>query len=407
MTDDNNLTQFHVQDNSNVEQNVIDAARKHYAGGNYQEALKLFIDAANKGATADLFVDIGNCYYMLNGQKEALEYWNKSIKLDPKCSKAYTNIGNLHYKNNQVEMAISFWLTALISRPEDAKTNLNLAVAFDKKEMRFEAIKYFEKYIKYEEKKSSEEYKKIKANIQHCFDVANEYLTYGVKFQSEGNNEKASACYFKSLANYPNLPKTSLNLGSIFFEDKNLELALKYWLASSHIDPNYHKIYSNLAITYDLMKKFDYAYCYYHMYMNFVLHDKEEYYKANRRLLKIKPFINQHPELIKAHLDKAEKHLANNEIYEAIDEYKMYSILKPEEQKTIKEIIKKLESYINPEFNIISSCFEIGNNLMTEGKFSDAKPYFWRIMRLSSPQYLEFTKAKGKYAQCERSENGF
>lgn len=283
---------YHVQDNSSMEENVLAAAKQHYVQGNYTEALKMYMDLASKESSADLFVDIGNCYYMLNGQKEALEYWNKAISLDSKHAKAYTNLGNLHYKNNQTEMAISYWLAALISRPEDAKTSLNLAIAFDKKEMRFEAIKYFEKYIKYEEEKHSEEYLKIKSNLQHCFEVASEYLAHGVKFQSEGDNKRAAACYFKSLANYPNLSKTNLNLGSIFFEDKNLELAIKYWKIAGFIDPNYDKTYSNLAISYDLKQEFDYAYCYYYQYMNYIISNKEEYYKTNKRVVKIKPYLN-------------------------------------------------------------------------------------------------------------------
>lgn len=397
---------YHVQDNSNIEENVIAAARQYYAQGNYTEALKMFLDLASKDSNADLFVDIGNCYYMLNGQKEALEYWNKAITLDPKHAKAYTNLGNLYYKNNQTEMAISYWLSALISKPEDAKTSLNLAIAFDKKEMRFEAIKYFEKYIKYEEEKHSEEFLKIKSNLQHCFEVANEYLTHGVKFQSEGDNKRAAACYFKSLANYPNLSKTNLNLGSIFFEDKNLDLAIKYWKMAGYIDPTYDKIYSNLAISYDLKQEFDYAYCYYYQYMNHVISNKEEYYKTNKRVLKIKSYLSKRPELIQKHLDRAKEHLAKNEIFEAIDEFKNYSILRPEEQKTYRELIKKLESYINPEVNIIATCFEIGNNLIKEGQFAEAKPYFWRIMKLSSPQLLEFSKAKAKYSQCEKAQVG-
>lgn len=404
MEEEKKTAQYHVQDNSDVEGNVLSAAHNHYAKGNYREALKLFLETVHTSNGADIYIDIGSCYYMLNDYTKALEYWNKAIQLDPKNSKSYANIGNLYYKNNQIDMAISFWLVALISRPEDANTSLNLAIAFDQKNMRFESIKYFEKYIKYAENKNSEEYIKIKNKIHHCFNVANQYLTIGVQLQNEGQNKKAAACYFKSLANYPNLSKTNLNLGSIFFSDRNLELAIKYWKAASYIDPNYNKIYSNLAISYDLMKKFDYAYCYYYRYMNYIIGNKEEYYKTNRRLLKIKPYLNEHPELIKKHLELAEECIAKSEFHNAIDEFKNYSILKPDAQQEYKDIIKKLESYLNPELSIISNCFEIGNNLINQGKFSEAKPYFFRIMKLSSPQYFEFSKARAKYSQCEKAE---
>lgn len=242
--------------------------------------------------------------------------------------------------------------------------------------------------------------------MEHCIHVANEYLACGIKYQSENIPEKAAQCYFKSLANYPNFSKTNLNLGSIFFADKNYELALKYWKASAHIDPNYDKIYSNLAITYDMMQKFDYAYCCYYRYMDFVIGNKEEYDKVNRRLLKIKPYLNGHKELIPIHLEKSKKHLANSEFYESIDELKNYIILKPEEKDNYKDLIKKLESYLNPEKNIIAACFETGEALIKEGKYSEAKHYFSRIMKLASPQLLEFSKAKAKFAQCSNAELG-
>ncbi len=401
---DEQQAQFHLQDNSDFEGSVISAAKNHYSQGNYNDALKLLLDASNTNADSDVYTDIGNCYYMLNGHQEALDYWNKAIALNPKNSKPYANIGNMYYKNGAREMAISFWLVALISRPEDANTNLNLAIAFNEKNMRFEAIKYFERYIKYCEDKSATDYLRVKSKLQHCYNVANQYLQFGAKCQSEGQDKKAAACYFKSLANYPNLSKTNLNLGSIFYSDKNLELAIKYWTAAMHIDRHYDKIYSNLAISYDLKKEFDYAYCYYYQYMNYVMNDKEEYYKVNRRLQKIKPYINEHPDLVTKHLELAQEHIAKSQFDDAIDEFKIYSILNPEESNQYKDIIKKLETYLNPELDIIAACFDIGNNLVLEGKYTEAKPYFFRIMKLSSPQYLEFSKARAKYSQCEKAE---
>ena len=404
--EENTGIKFHNQDNSDIEGSSISAALNHYKKKNYREALQLFMGVSHTNASSDIYLNIGNCYYMLDSLNEALEYWNKTINLDSKNSHAYTNIGNLYYKTGNIKKAISYWLVSLISRPEDANTNLNLALAFNEQGMRFESIKYFEKYIKYEEEKRSENYIKIKSNLNRCFNIANQYLSMGVDFQMKNDYKKAAACYFKSLATYPNLSKTNLNLGIIFFEDKNLELAIKYWKNASHIDPNYDKTYSNLAISYDLKKEFDYAYCYYNLYLNFIMNNKDKYYKITKRLNKIKPFLNKNPDLINKHLDLAQKHLANNEIYDAIDEFRTYSILKPEEQEKYKDIIKKLESYLNPELSIISRCFEIGNKLIREEQFKEAKSYYWRIMKLSSPQYLEFSKARAKYSHCEKAEEG-
>lgn len=402
MENETNTIGYEIQDNSDIDESVLQAAKKHYASGKYQDALKLFLDASHKNSSADIYVNIGNCYYMIGDHKESLEYWTRATDLDPKNATAYANLGNLHFKNGQVEKAISMWMVALISKPEDAATSLNLAIAFNQKMMRFESIKYFEKYLKYCKDKTSSEYTQIKEKITNCYNVANDYLAHGVSYQSNNDDKKAAACYFKSLANYPNLSKSNLNLGSIFFSDQNMELAIKYWKMASYADPNYGKIYSNLAIAYDMSKQFDYAYCYYYRYMNFIISEKEEYYKVNSRLLKIKPYLNQNPKLIDLHLAKAKEHLSKSEFNEAIDEFKNYCILNPTEASAYKEMISKLESYLNPEVAIIPTCFEKGDELMIKGNYQEAKQYYWRIMTLSSPQYLEFSKAKAKYNQCEK-----
>ena len=402
MENEEQTIEYEHQNNSDIDDSILQAARKNYASGKFGDALKLFKDYTVKNSSAELYVDIGNCYYMMGDYKESIEYWNRAIELDPKNASAYANLGNLHYKNGQVEKAISFWMVALISKPEDSATSLNLAIAFNQKMMRFESIKYFEKYLKYSKEKNTEEYAQIKHKITHCCNVAMEYLALGVNCQSSGDDKKAAACYFKSLANYPNLSKSNLNLGSIFFSDKNMELAIKYWKMASYIDPCYGKIYSNLAISYDMSEQFDYAYCYYHRYLNYVIANKEEYNKVNGRLLKIKVYLNKNPKMADTHLAMAKGHLANSEFNEAIDEFRNYSILKPEDAAQYKDLIGKLEAYLNPEAAIIAICFEKGNALAMNGDYEGAKPYFFRVMNLSSQNSLEFSKAKAKYNACEK-----
>ena len=100
----------------------------------------------------------------------------------------------------------------------------------------------------------------------------------------------------------------------------------------------------------------------------------------------------------------AQQHVANSEIYEAIDEFKIYTILKPEAKSEYKEVISKLKSYINPEANIIAACQEEGDKLLSKSDYKNAKYYFARIMKLSYPNTMDFTRAKAKYMKCENEE---
>lgn len=395
---------FHVQNNSDIEGNSLTAAQNCYEKGSYKEALNLFLNVASKNPDSNIYVDIGSCYYMLENYSEAKEYWTKAINLNSKNAKAYANLGNLSYKDGHIEKAISFWISALVSKPEDANTCRNLAVAFGKKEMKSASIKYFKKYLKYEEDKTSQDYVQVKNKIEECLKSANRFLHAGEQLQMAKDDKKAMEYYLKSAALYPNIAKTHINLGNIFFAQKNYSSAVKHWSISSYLDKNFYKIYSNLAFAYEMLQKFDYAYCYYSRYLNCIANNKDDYAQTNKRLLKIKPYINSHPELISKHLELAQKHLSNNEFEEAIDEFKNYSILKPEEKDTYNEIIERLQNCMEPELSIISHCFEEGNKLFSEKKYSQAKYYFDRIMKLSSPQYVEFSSAKTKFSQCERAE---
>lgn len=406
MEEEQSTVEYHIQDNSDVEGSILVAARRHYANGNYNEALRLLLDALNTSVNAELYIEVGNCYLKLQNYNEALEYFNKATNIDPRSSAAYSSIGNVYYKKGQAEKAISFWLAALVTKPEDYSTLLNLAIAYNSKSMQFEAVKYFERYLKYAEEQDSQNYNQVKQSVEQRLHTANEYLNLGMQYHSQNEVQKALDCYLTSWDSCPNLFTTNLNLGSIFFADKKLDLAIKYWKVASYIDVNNAKVYSNLAISYDMATQFDYAYCYYNRYMNLIINDREEYYKANKRLLKLKPYINENEYLIDIHLDRANEYLANAQYFDAIDEFKNYSILCPEKNHEYKELIKKLESYLNPELDIIVGCLEKGTLLMNSGRYAEAKPYFYRVMVLSSPQYSEYSKARSKFSQCERAEKG-
>lgn len=83
-----NTIKYHTQDNSDVKGSSISAAHNHYAKGNYREALNLLLGMLHTTTDSDIYIDVGNCYYTMNAQKEALEYWNKAINLNSKNSKA-------------------------------------------------------------------------------------------------------------------------------------------------------------------------------------------------------------------------------------------------------------------------------------------------------------------------------
>ena len=239
---------FYRANNSSSHDDALNAALVMYKKGEYDKALKMYMDLLNYFTSPTLYLEIGNCYFKLGKNNYALEYWKKVIEIDNINKTAYINIGNLYYKNKHTNEAIENWLVALTIEPDDAKVNLNIAIAYTDLNMRAEAIKYYEKYLKYE-KNINDEYNLIENKINSYKEIANSFLKEGADFQRVGNNRAALDCYVKALAHYPNYSKTNFNIGSLFFMDHNYEQAVKYWLNSYYIDSHYPKTMLNLAIS--------------------------------------------------------------------------------------------------------------------------------------------------------------
>lgn len=230
--------EYEVLDDEDFEHNLFDAAHKLYSDEKYVEALELFKSVLKTNANSFLYLDLGNCYYKLEQMEHAKSNWIKACQLDFNNAKAHVNLGNLYYKSNEIDSAIECWQAALLSNPKDEKTCLNLASAFDKKGMRFESVKYFEHYLLHSSNKASVDYINIKAQLKECRNVAEKYLSLGVKSQNIGDYSNASAYYLKSLSNYPNIYETNKRLGDLFFVEKNFEMTLKYWKIALIIEPN-------------------------------------------------------------------------------------------------------------------------------------------------------------------------
>ncbi|MBR1681700.1 tetratricopeptide repeat protein, partial [bacterium] len=350
---------------------------------------------------SDLYVKMGNCFEKMGKPQTALEYWDKATEVDPMNSNAYINFGNYYYKKNQIEKAISYWLASLIPMPEEPTSNLNLAVAYTIKEMHPEAFTYYDRYLKFAQDKTSEKYLSIQKKIERNKKLGNDYLKLGVQYQNNGEKLSALKCYKRAVAYCPIYSKIHLNLGSLYYADKNYDEAVQHWTNALYLDPNYPKIINNLAIAYDMMQKYDYAYCYYTRYGKFAANKPLEIEKITARCHKIKPVLNANPYLITNHLEAAEEAFSQCDYKKALNEYKNYIILEPNAGQDYIDLIIKIENYLNPEKNIIENCMLKGRKLIAnDNNFEEAKQYFARILVLADSSSPEYQEAKGRLALC-------
>jgi len=392
---------FYSADNSNTHQDALNAALAMYKKGQYEIALKMYNDLSNYYTSPSLYLELGNCYYKLGKNKYALEYWKKVVELDNINKTAYSNMGNLYYKTGNISQAIENWLTALTIEPDDARINLNLAIAYTDIDNRSLAIRYYEKYLKYESNKN-DEYLLIENKINSYKETANIYLKEGADFQRSSNLKAALDCYIKALANYPNYSKTNFNIGSLFFMDHNYNQSIKYWLRSYFIDDSYPKTMLNLAISYDCSRQFDYAYCFYARYTDYILDNKTELSKVSNRMHQIKNHINKNPYLIDKHLEKASDLYHNNDFYHARVEYKNYIMLKPEDKEIYMPIIQKINYYLNPEAKVIEELTKKAILLSQEERYAEASLIYEKAVKLCDENSVEYSHLKAKYTMCVR-----
>lgn len=72
---------------------LISEADQAYMDNDFEKALDLYLQAAEtEGSSSALYYNIGNTYYRLNELGNAVLYYKKSLKIDPKNSDAQTNL---------------------------------------------------------------------------------------------------------------------------------------------------------------------------------------------------------------------------------------------------------------------------------------------------------------------------
>ena len=140
---------YYIVDNSDLENKRLEAAKNHYVKGDYSSALRLYLDMLNMSTSFKLYYEIGRCYYKLNDLLPAEEYFKKSIGLESFKNPSYLYLGNIFYKREDLKNAIENWVSAYAYKPDDEAVCLNLATSYFSKNMKFQSVFYYEKYLKY------------------------------------------------------------------------------------------------------------------------------------------------------------------------------------------------------------------------------------------------------------------
>lgn len=113
---------------SGVRQNM-EKGLQAYAKGDYEQALKLFIDAQLEDPERpEIFYNIGNAYYKMGDFDAAYKHYEQALDSENEAfrQKVLYNLGNANYRRGQLDEAISRYEASLEIDPQDETVRENL-----------------------------------------------------------------------------------------------------------------------------------------------------------------------------------------------------------------------------------------------------------------------------------------
>lgn|GEM_PF-1702553 len=385
---------FYVQDNSDIEDKKLEAAKGLYQTGNYSGALRLYLDMVNTSYSYKLYYEIGRCYYKLNQFTDAESNFQRSIELDRHRNPSYVFLGNIYYKNGNVQKAIEYWTLSYSYRPDDEAVCLNLATSYFSKEMKFQSMFYYQKYLKYAKDKTSTAYLEIKKSIDEFTKMGTEFYQKAQAAVAMKDNQTAIQALEYAAKNFPIGFDINYLLGKLYYEEKDYRNALVYLKQAYCVDTKSLDIIQILASTMINLHDIKGAYCCFKRIIPLVMNNQKEYLEVIQTAKRMEESLGEVD--CGVNLRMAEEYYNDNNYQLALFEYENCVILEPNRFGELDETIQRLKSFINPEERIIKSCFERGGASYSNGDYGQSNKYFTKIMVLAGENSSEYKFAKSR-----------
>ena len=384
---------YYIVDNSDLENKRLESAKNHYSKGDYSSALRLYLDMLNTSISFKLYYEIGRCYYKLNDLLPAEEYFKKSIGLESLKNPSYLYLGNIFYKREDLKNAIENWVSAYAYKPDDEAVCLNLATSYFSKNMKFQSVFYYEKYLKYA-KDRGQSYSTIKNSINRCNEIGKEFMQKAQRAISVRNYSEAVEYLTFAVKNMPVSFDINLALGKAYLEENDNMHAMIFLKQALCLDNKSLDVLQKLASVFINLGDYTAAYCTMRRLLPLVIHNQSEYL---RTLQVIKDLNSSFDDLsYQGHKEWADRYYDDNNYHMALLEYENCVILNEELHSELSDKIDRIKSFINPETRIIKTCLEKGEALYNEGDFKTSNKYYSKAMLLANENSSEYRLAKSR-----------
>ena len=385
---------FFISDNSDIENRKFEAARGLYQSGNYQAALKLYLDMINMSVSYKLYYEVGRCYYKLDDLVNAEIYFTRSVELDFYKNPSYVFLGNICFKQQNIQKAIEYWITSFSYKPDDESVCLNLATSYFSNGMKFQSLIFYEKYLKYAKDKHNSHYLDIKKNIESFAQLGKDFYYKALKSISMQDNSTAKKALDYAVKNYPISFDTNYLLGKIYFNENKYLEALAYFKQAYCIDSKSLDLLEYLSTTCAKLGDFTSSYCCMKRMLPLVINNQKEYYEIIKTTKEMEASFDNYS--YQAHKDWGDKYYEENNYYFALFEYENCLILDTRLSDVLDSKVQNLRRFLNPEERIIKSCFEKGGVFYTDKNYKESNKYFTKIMTLAKEDSSEYKFAKSR-----------
>lgn len=179
----------------------------------------------------NLYNIIGASYASLEKYDDAIDYYQKSIKIKPEYPETYNNLGNVFKYKKNLDKAILYYKKALKYKPNFAEVYINLAVTY--------------RLIGDLKKSLSSCKKSIKINPS----LSSAYNNMGVVLMELGDLDGSIKSLKKAISMSSEEPSYYNNLGNTLRSNNNITEARKNYQKAILINPNYTPSLWNLIGT--------------------------------------------------------------------------------------------------------------------------------------------------------------
>lgn len=361
----------------------------------YSEALNLLLPGLEQDKTGLYANFIGNCYQKLGSINDAIHFWQKAITKNPTCYLAFLSLGNAAYSQNNINQALVYWHIALCICPENAQLNYNIATAYSRKDERFLAVYYYEKFLKYSNTSNNNDIKHVTNLIINLRAKAAEFLKKASAAIARDKINQAVQYYIKSVKNYPLQPKVVQNIAKIFACDRNFAKAIEYYKMAIRIDDKLKICMVDIANAYLAKHQYELAYCYFSRFLNSFAQQSGRFAEIERITQYAKGKISPEYDAT-SHFNMAIQYEKDLKYREALDEYENYALLSEDNKESVAESIKKLKLMIYPEKFLISNLVDKIEELNHNQQYEQALKLCDRISVISVLNSHEFHWANKK-----------